>query len=376
MFNLIASIIPTVIVLGVLIFVHELGHFLACRMSGVKVDAFSIGFGPELLHWTAKGTRFSLSIIPFGGFVKPAGESFDEVNDNGLKDSDYLAQPIPKKMFIVAAGSVMNYILAFVLFFSIFMVGKPTLATVIGDFVEDYPAAEAGLEIGDEIVAVDGIEVETWGELTSEIAEVKKSEIALTVLRDGNAEVITVSPKFEEVKDVFGDTHYIPRVGIVPEEQFIEERYGFFDSLKYSWQTLTGTTAITYKALYRLITGRLSFKNVAGPIGIMALTKKASSMGFTYLMQLTALISATLAVINLIPFPALDGGHLLFLLIGAVRRKELSFKIQEKITQIGYVALIFLMVFVVYNDLVNLKVLPKVKNFFTKAPVEQSEKQK
>ena len=152
--SFLTSLGPTIIVLGVLIVIHEFGHFLACRMSGVKVEKFSIGFGPEIFHWQGKETRYAVSLFPLGGFVKPAGETFGELGASGAKKGDYLAAPLLSRIFIVVAGVLMNYFLAYALFVFMFVVGKPVPGTTVGEFVADFPAISSGMQIGDKILSV------------------------------------------------------------------------------------------------------------------------------------------------------------------------------------------------------------------------------
>lgn len=360
--NFILQLIPTLIVLGLLIFIHELGHFIACRMTRVKVEKFSIGFGPEIAAWQGKETRYVLALIPFGGYVKPQGESVEEIGKGNLpREGDYLKAALGARMFIVIAGAAMNYILAFLLFVAIFLMGKPSLAPVIGDFVEGYPALTSGLQKGDRVIAVNGGPVTDWMELTEKITFNESPEMVLNVVRQSREIPITIKPKIEEGKDLFGDVKPMRRIGILPGEEYVFERYGFLKSVEKGWEILWYTTWMTYKALWRLVTGRLSLKNLTGPVGIIVITGKAAQLGIVYLLQLTALISATLAIFNLLPFPALDGGHLLFLTIESIFRRPVSLRVQERLTQIGFILLMVLMAVVLYNDLVNLQVFEKLK---------------
>ncbi len=359
------SILITILVLGLLIFLHEGGHFIACRMTGVRVEKFSIGFGPELFAWQGKETRFTISAIPFGGFVKPQGEDLSELGeDYEPKEGDYLKAPLWARMVIVSGGVFMNFLVAFILFSAIFMVGKPTLSSSVGGFVEGYPAEKSGLLVGDKIISVNNVSVSNWTELTSQILTNDSIQILLNVKRENKVEQIVIKPQVEEAEDMFGDKKKLTRIGIKPSDEYAIEKYGVAESFKQGGITLYNTTTLTLKALGRLVTGQLSLKNLAGPIGIIAVTGKAAEMGIVYLLQLTALISATLAIFNMLPFPALDGGHFLFLSIEAIFRKPVSLKVQGIATQIGFLLLMILMVVVMYNDLVNLKFFDWIIGFF------------
>lgn len=363
--NFLIQIIPTIFTLGVLIFVHELGHFLACRLTGVGVEKFSIGFGPELLSWQGKETRFSLSLIPFGGFVKPSGETEEEIKARGgeIKPADFLAAPIWSRFFILVAGVGMNFLFAYLLFVSVMLAGRPVLTSQIGGFVPGYPAETSGLLSGDKVIQVNGVSVGNWQDLTLQILQSHSAQLEFSVLRGNIPQTITIVPQIEEGKDIFGQTKQVPRIGIKPSEEFVVERYGFVDALSQAALFEWRLTALTYEAIGRLVTGQLSLKTISGPIGIVSMAGSAARMGIISLLQFAAILSVSLGVINSLPIPALDGGHLFFLLIEAVRRKPLRLVIQERITQVGFYFLMALMVLVVFNDLLNIGVVDKLKSF-------------
>lgn len=362
--NFLFSILPTVVVLGILITIHELGHFIACRLSKVRVEKFSIGFGPEIFHWQGRETRYVVSIFPLGGYVKPAGESLSEVGEEGLKPDDFLGAPLVSRIFIVVAGVVMNYVLAFVLFTAIFMMGRPVPGTVIGGFVDGYPAQKSGLEAGDKVLQINGRQVKHWPDLTAAI-EKSDGEVQFTVQRSGRTLVIPVTPKVDEGTDIFGEKFKTRRIGVKGSPAATESvRFGFIEAVTESGRTVAAYTVLTHKAIFHLIIGKMSLRNMSGPIGIISMTGDAAQQGLTYLLQLMAMLSVSLAVINLLPIPALDGGHLLFLLIEAVRRKKISLAAQEKATQVGFILLMTLMVFILYNDLQNMKAFEKLQHLF------------
>ncbi len=364
------SLIPTVVVLGLLILIHELGHFIACRLSGVRVEKFSIGFGPEIFNFMSGGTAFVISLLPLGGFVKPAGEVLSEVKGEKPSKGDYLAAPLISKILIVAAGVIMNYLLAFALFTWIFVIGRPIPGTVIGGFVEGYPAKTSALVAGDRIARINGKKVGTWQELTDGINRSAGTGLILTVERQGKTGAfydVHLFPQVEGTKDMFGKPMTVKRLGITPSpEAHVFEKYPLRQAFVKAADSVMTLAAMTHKAIFYMLTGRLSFRTMSGPIGIIAMTGSAAKLGLPYVLQLAATLSVSLAVINLLPIPALDGGHLFFLLLEAVTRRRLSYAVQERITQIGFALLMVLMVFVIYNDLVNLSVFEKVKHFFMK----------
>lgn len=356
--------LTTVLVLGLLIFIHEMGHFLACLLTGIRVEKFSIGFGRELAAFERKGTRYAISVIPFGGFVKPAGESYEEFDEGGRapEPTDFVSKGVGARALVIVAGASMNYLLAFVLFTALFVLGKPTLAPVIGALKEDFPAARAGVAVGDRVLAVNEAPVASWSGLTEAILEAPTSEIRLRLARDGEEREVTVSAEIEEGQNVFGETRAVKRIGILPADLYIEERYGLARSLEEAARTQWEFTLLTYGALWRIVTGRLSPKTLSGPLGILVMTSRSAKMGLSYLLYMTAVLSLSLAIFNLLPFPALDGGHLAFLALEAVRRKPVSRAIMERSTQVGFLLLMLLMVFVLYNDLVRLEVFDRISS--------------
>lgn len=365
MIEFLLHLIPAAIILGLLIFVHELGHFLACRLAGVGVEKFSIGFGPELLAWQGKTTRYSLALIPFGGFVKPQGETSQEVEERGAPDPrDFLSASRWSRFFILIAGVAMNFLFAYLLFVAVMLMGRPVLSTVIGGFVKGYPAETSGLQVGDRVTHLNGAPVANWQEMTMRILRRDETALTFTVIRGGQSRTVRVVPKLEEGRDIFGQLRRVPRIGIKPAEHFVVEQYGLREALMKGAQLECELTFLTYEALWRLATGALSLRTISGPIGIISLAGHAARLGMVALLQFTAMLSVSLAVINLLPIPALDGGHLVFLAIDAIRRKQLSVSFQERVTQIGFYFLMTLMVLVVYNDLVNMGALEKLKLFF------------
>lgn len=362
------SLLPALIVFGILIIVHEWGHFIACRLSKVKVERFSIGFGPELFHWQAKETRFSLSLLPLGGFVSPAGEEASKIGPGGPKPGDFLAASVYARMFIIVSGVVMNYVLAFVLFATVFMIGRPVPGPIVGGFVKGYPAESSGLQVGDKILKVNGADVRNWKNILEDIDQTIAPEIKFYVERKHSGAKpeylgIAIAPKVEETKDVLGKSTAAKRVGITPDPKALDfERYSLLPALGKAWELEVFHTVLTHKALYYLFTGQISPKNLVGPLGIIQISGQAARAGIATLLQLLAILSVSLAVINLFPFPALDGGHLIFLLVELVTRKRVSPVLQEKVSTVGFVLLMVLMVFVFYNDFVNMQLLDKIKN--------------
>jgi regulator of sigma E protease len=368
--NSLISILPALIVFGILIIVHEFGHFIACRLSKVRVEKFSIGFGPELFHWQSGETRFSISLLPLGGFVSPAGEEASKVGPEGPKPGDFLAASTLSRIFIVVSGVAMNYVLAFLVFWAVFMIGRPMPGTVVGGFVKGYPAEASLLKVNDKILKVNDRAVANWKDILEQFDGTTGTMIKLNIERlrgDATPEplIIQIKPKVEDTKDLFGKAVRVRRVGITPDPNTsVVERYGPLQSLGKAWDLEVSQTVLTHKALFYLMTGQVSPKHLMGPLGIIQISGQAAKAGLAALLQLLAVLSVSLAVINLFPFPALDGGHLVFLLIELVTRRRISPVWQERITTGGFFLLMALMVFVLYNDVINLSILEKLKNLF------------
>ncbi len=368
--NSLISILPALIVFGILIIVHEFGHFIACRLSKVRVEKFSIGFGPELLHWQSGETRFSISLFPLGGFVSPAGEEASKVGPEGPRPGDFLAAPVLSRIFIVVSGVAMNYVLAFLVFWAVFMVGRPLPGTVVGGFVKGYPAEASLLKASDKILKVNDQTVANWKDILDKFDQASEGMIKLNIERpvpSAGPQLLTIQikPKVEDVRDMFGKAVRMKRVGITPDPAvYVTERYGPVQSLAKAWEVERFHTVLTHKALFYLMTGQVSPKNLMGPLGIIQISGQAAKAGIAALLQLLAILSVSLAVINLLPFPALDGGHLVFLLFELITRRRISPVWQERITTGGFFLLMALMAFVLYNDAVNLSILDKLKHLF------------
>jgi regulator of sigma E protease len=343
--------------------VHEFGHFIVAKRAGVRVEKFSIGFGPEIYGLTIGGTRYLISVIPLGGYVKLAGETReDEIKGEKW---EYLSRTPGERARIIFAGPLLNYILAFFIFSFVFIVGFPTLTSTIGEVAQGYPASEAGLRSGDKVLEINGQRVDFWEDITRLIQTNKKPEIKLLIERDRDFIDFTLRPKQKEFKTIFGSKKIVGLIGIMPTEDVVYVRYGIIKSIYMGVQKLFNLTYITYRALWASLTGAIPFKeSITGPIGIFYITEQAVKLGFVYLLQLMAVISASLAIFNLLPVPVLDGGHLLFLAIERFRRKPLSYKVQENITQAGLALIVCLMVFVFYNDFIRFGIFEKLSNLF------------
>ena len=356
------SLVYFLIVLGALVLVHEFGHFITAKRCGVRVERFSIGFGPKLFSVKKGETEYLVSAIPLGGYVKMAGDEPSEIKG---KDWEFLSKSVGDRFKIIVAGPLLNYVMAFLIFSVVFMFGSPTLTTEVGSLLKDYPAEKAGLLAGDKVTAIDGKNIGDWEEMTEIIHKHIEGSIKLTVNRGGKIFDIDIKPNVRETKDIFGKDVRIALIGIAPSQSIKKVKYGFLESFGMGAKKLLQLTAITYKAIWSMLIGRLSVKeSMTGPIGIFIITGKMAQMGFIYIFHLMGILSASLAIFNLLPFPVLDGGHIIFLALEKLRGKPLSAKAQEAIMNVGISLLILLTIFIFYNDMIKFGIFSKIGGVF------------
>lgn len=344
------KIVVVAFVFSVLIFVHEFGHFLLAKKKGVRVEKFSLGFGKKLIGFKRGDTEYIICAFPLGGYVKMAGE--DPREKLSGKPWEYLSQPISRRLAIVVAGPISNYLLAFLIFMVVLFVwGAPSKNPQIGGLIEDFPAQVHGLKEGDWIMAIDGESVETWKQMAEIIHKKYEGSIVLRVRRDGRELLMTIMPKAEVATDVTGKETRIGLIGITP----VMRKYAPLTTLASAGEKTLTLTVITYKGIWWLISGRMAFREaVAGPIGIASIIGEAASLGIVPILQLTGILGIALAIFNLLPFPILDGGNVLFLTLEKVRGRPLSPKVQESIQQVALIFIIILVLFVSYNDIMRM----------------------
>jgi regulator of sigma E protease len=348
------TIIATVIVLGILVFVHELGHFLLAKKLGVAVLKFSLGFGPKLIGKKIGETEYQIAAFPLGGFVKPLGEDPSEQIKEEDRPRSLWAQPIWKRSLIIGAGPVFNFFLAAVLFSGINLFGIPYYPAKIGEVSSGLPAEMAGLKKGDVVLSVNGEKVTKWDDLSKIIRNSKGKDLLLEVKRDGEMLEIKVTPKPSTQKDLFGEEIPVFVIGITPFDEIIVEKVGPFVALgKGLSQTWFGIK-LTVVSIVKLIQRVIPAKTIGGPILIAQLAGEQAKRGLVSLILFMAILSINLGVINLFPIPILDGGHFLFLGLEAILRRPLSIKKMEIAQQIGLIFIILLMLFAFYNDLIRI----------------------
>ena len=341
-------------VLSVLIVVHEFGHFIVAKRVGVRVDKFSIGFGPRLFTRKKGETEYSLSAIPLGGYVKLAGDSLEEYS--GDRD-EYYTQPPGKRFAIIFCGPLLNYILGFLCFWMIFFMGYPTYSTKVGGLMDGFGAKSAGVEVQDVIVKVNGTAVSAWEEIRDIVQGPETPAVIPLLVRRGEREIeIPVRIKEESKDDLIGGKTKVGLLGITPDlDDTVYQRYGVGRALSLGFRETVDLTSLTYRGLWRMLTGRLSMKeSVTGPLGIYKITAEAADQGMIALMFLVAVLNISLAIFNLLPLPILDGGHVLFLGIEKIRGRPLSVKTERVIMQVGLYFIVMLALLVTYNDILRI----------------------
>ncbi len=348
------NILIAILILGLLIFVHELGHFAVAKWSGVTVLRFSLGFGPRLLAWRRGVTEYAVSAIPLGGYVKMLGDDPEDDVPTADAAHAFSQQPLITRTAIVLAGPMMNLVtatVAFTVVFAMYGAGTPTDAPKIGGVMEGMAAQQAGLRRGDTVVAIDGNPIATWDALSQAVRASGGKSLSMEVRReDGATETLTAVPEERPEKTVFGEeTGKAYLIGI---ERFVEiapvslvNAIGLGAYETYFWVKMTLLSVV------KIFQGSVSARDLGGPILIVQAAGQQAERGLDYLIRFLGLISVNLGVLNLLPIPVLDGGHLLFFAFEAIRGRPLALRQREMAQQVGLFLLLALMVFVFYNDI-------------------------
>lgn len=367
--------LPFLAILTVLVFVHEMGHYLIARRNGVRVEVFSIGFGPEIFGWTDKAqTRWKIGLLPLGGYVKMFGDADAASrpdNDMGELSPEERAVAFPYKRlgqraWIVAGGPIANYLFAIVLLAGLFMaVGQPFTPPVVGMVLEDSPAERAGFQPEDRIIEIDGSGIQSFEDIKRRISLGLGEEVTIVVLRDGHEVSLNATPAIVETTDNFGNTQTEGRLGISRSGvEFVE--HGPVSAVWTASKETVSLTVSILKAVGQIISGTRSTKELGGPLRIAKMSGQVAETGTATVIWFMALLSINLGLINLFPIPMLDGGHLLFYAIEAVRGRPLGERAQEYGFRIGLALVLSLMVFATWNDIVHhVKVVEFIKNLVT-----------
>jgi regulator of sigma E protease len=367
--GLIGYIVPFLFVLTIVVFFHELGHFLIARWAGVRVLTFSLGFGPELVGFNDRhGTRWKISAIPLGGYVKFFGDdseaSTPDMETLGNMTADEQAgsfhhKKVGPRAAIVAAGPIANFLLAIVIFAGMSLYfGKPSTIPRVDGIQADSAAAVAGFKVGDVVTSIDGSAIESFSDMKRIVSMNPGSHLVFKVKRDDAVITLSATPLLQEEKDAFGNIHKVGMLGIQhapqPGDPKSATPVGYLESLKIGVEQVWFIIDGTFKFVGSLFVGAASTGDLGGPLRIAQLSGQAASLGFQFLLQLCAALSVSIGLLNLFPVPLLDGGHLLFYSVEAVRGRPLSARAQEMGARIGLGLVLMLMVFVTYNDILHL----------------------
>lgn len=349
------KLVPFIIVLGLLIFFHELGHFGAAKLFGVRVERFSFGLGPRLVGLKVGDTDYRISAFPLGGYVKMVGEGLEEEVSEEEKAVSFSHKSVWKRMIIVLCGPLFNFVFAIAVFCLGFLfVGQVILTSEIGEVRPDYPAYKAGLRSGDKIIRMDNRPVTSWKDLPEIIRKNPEKPISMVFSRGTQHYKTEVTPVRSTVKNIFGEDVQEAVIGVSPSGKYFTRELGFFEAFQNGMVQTWGITKMTVVSLIKLVERKLPLETLGGPIFIAQLAGQQAREGWTNLLFFTALLSINLGILNLLPIPVLDGGHLFFFGLEWILGKPLSLKKREVAQQIGMFILILLMVFVFYNDIVRI----------------------
>lgn len=354
----ITSALTFIAVLGVLVAVHEFGHYIVARMCGIQVETFSLGFGPKILSKKIGPTEYCISIIPLGGYVRMLGDDPNEEIPEEERARSFLSQPVRNKIAVVIAGPLFNLLMAFVIFWGVFMAGLPVLSPVVGEVQEDSAAKKGGLQTEDRVLSIEGQAIMEWEEIRSTLQEKGGSPLGFVIERHGDRIDLTITPVKKETTNVFGDPITLWLIGILPEGEQFTRSYNLMDALYLGAERTIDMTMLNVIGIVKMIQGKLSADNIGGPILIAQIAGQQASQGFLNLVLFVALLSINLGIINLFPIPILDGGHLVFFMIEGLIGRPLSIKKREIAQQVGLFLIVSLMVFAFYNDIMRFFVNP------------------
>jgi regulator of sigma E protease len=374
------TIVYFIIVLGVLIFVHEFGHFIVAKLFNVKVEKFSLGFGPKIFGMQIGETEYLISAFPLGGYVKMFGEggviessadkaavdtekAYDEESGEPLdelpelteaeKARSFAHKPPLARIAIVMAGPVFNLVFAWLIFILLCMLGVPTVTARIGEVIKDKPAARAGLLKDDVVTSINGKNIAQWDDISGQIAAAKGQPVNLSVNRNGQNIQFTITPEARVSKNLFGESIKGHAIGIAAAGEIILEKSNPFQAIiKGSAQTWK-VIDLTFMSLVKMVQRVVPMDSVGGPIMIAKMAGETAKMGASSFLAFMALLSINLGVLNLLPVPVLDGGHLFFYFCELVIGRPVSQKVREYAQQIGLFLLLSLMVLAFYNDIVR-----------------------
>ena len=335
------TVLACIFVFGILVTVHEFGHFITAKLTGMKVEEFSIGFGPNIYQQQEGETLYSLRMLPLGGYNKIAGMDPEDPED---PERGFNSKPVASRMLVILAGSLMNFLLPVLIFFGVFLaygMEVPENMPVIGQIVEGYPAAQSGLKEGDRILSINGQPVSQWPDIRNCLTDAGTKPVPFEIQRDKEKLTVTVTPVLnpETGKPFIGVVSSLKKVQLTPWQAAV-----------YSITATKNIIKNMYASLYHMVTGKTKAE-FSGPVGVAKMAGQVADKGFDLLLQFTAMLSLNLAIINLLPLPALDGGHFLILLIEAVTGHKLGKTAMQNIQKIGVAMILAITIFATFKDL-------------------------
>jgi regulator of sigma E protease len=344
------GILTSLLILSFLIFFHELGHYLAARFFGVRVEVFSIGFGKKIFSRVIGQTEYRLSIIPLGGYVQMKGQDDSDPTKVSSDNDSYNTKKPWRRIIILLAGPFANFFLAFLLYLAMANIGVTKLSPIIGVVGENTPAQQMGLVKNDRVIEINGERVITWDDISSLIKE-SEGPLIVSIQRGSKVKTLMATPEIKEIKTIFGEPIKKRILGITPIGETFILKFTPVQALEFAYDETLYAATLIVTSLQKLVQGVIPVKDLGGVIAIVDITAQASQAGIIALFALTALISVNLGVLNLLPIPALDGGHIMFNLYEMITKKPPSEKILYVMTVFGWVFLLSIMIFTIFNDL-------------------------
>lgn len=352
---MVTSILAVVLVLGGLIFFHELGHFVVARRLGMGVSVFSLGFGARLFGVTRGKTDYRVCAFPLGGYVQLVGESPDaELPEGFTPEESFSRRPPWQRMLVVLAGPAFNFLLAWLIFWGLaFSQGVQEMLPVIGQVTNASAAEEAGLVPGDRIVEIDGQPIAVWDDLVSRIEANTGAAMQVTVARGRELVSLDVTPRLQEKRNLFGEVKVVPMMGIAPSGELSSRELSFLGAAVQGGRQIWEVSGLMIMGIVKLVERVIPWTDMGGVILISEMIHKEAQNGLVNLLALTALISINLGILNLLPIPVLDGGHILFFFLETITGRPLSPKVQQAALRIGMTLLLMLMIVATFNDILR-----------------------